>query len=244
MKFRTVLLVAAMSITGLSLIGVGAHATFTASTSGGQGVTAGIVSDPLSGTCVSSTNCPVGTNSNLYSLSSDGETLTFTPDTPSGLSFTTGDEEVTATNTGNIPLTDPTWTLSANSGNQLVGEAYVCATSTGIGTGDTNFLLYNGPLSGFTGTSYALDGDVLSTSGTPATATSGPTDNFVVDVYAGSEQTLCGTGFTNGTGADLGTGQTMIAGSPATPGTSTAPTLVGDSAGQSVAISAEMTYQN
>lgn len=235
MKFRTVLLVGALSIVGLGLIGAGAHGTFTTNTSSGQTITAGTPSDPLSGSCLSGTNCPVDANNILYTLSSDGETLTFTPDTPSGLSFTTGNEEVTATSTGNIPLTDPTWVLSANGGSQLESEAYVCATSTGIGTNNTNVLLYNGPLSGFTGTSYALSGDKITTSGAP-TATSGPTDNFVVDVYAGSESTLCGANFTNGTGA------TASAGSTATPGTSVAPTLNSDSAGQNIAISVEMTY--
>jgi len=237
MKLRTVPLVGVMGIAGLGLIGVGAHATFTTSTSSGETITAGTPSDPLSGACLSGTNCPVDANNILYTLSSDGETLTFTPDTPSGLSFTTGDEEVTATSTGNIPLTDPTWVLSANSGSQLESEAYVCATSTGIGTNDTNVVLYNGPLSGFSGTSYALSGDEIITSGAP-TATSGPTDNFVVDVYAGSEPTLCGANFTNGVGA------TASAGSTATPGTSVAPTLNSDSAGENIAISVEMTYQD
>jgi hypothetical protein len=236
MKLRTVPMVMAISIAGLGLVGVGVHATFATSTSSGQTITAGTPSDPLSGSCVSETNCPVDANNVLYTLSPDGETLTFTPDTPSGLSFTTGDEEVTAASTGNIPLTDPTWVLSANGGTQLESEAYVCATSTGIGTNDTNVVLYNGLLSGFSGTSYALTGDEISTSGVP-TATSGPTDNFVVDVYAGSEPTLCGTSFTNGVGTNASVG------SPATPGTSAAPTLMGDSTGQSIAISVEMTYQ-
>ena len=236
MKLRTVPMTVMISIAGLGVIGVGVHATFTTSTSSGETITAGTTSDPLTGLCLSGTNCPVDTNNILYTLSSDGETLTFTPDTPSGLSFTTGDEEVTATSTGNISLSDPTWVLSANGGTQLESEAYVCATSTGIGTNDTNVVLYNGPLSGFSGTSYALSGDEISTSGAP-TATSGPTDNFVVDVYAGSEPTLCGTSFTNGIGT------TASADSPATPGTSAAPTLMGDSTGQSIAISVEMTYQ-
>jgi hypothetical protein len=236
-KLRTVSLVGALSILGLGLIYVGVHATFKTNTSTGPTITVGTPHDPLTGSCLNGTNCPVGPINILYSLSSDGEKLTFTPDAPSGLSFTSGEEEVTATSIGNVPLTDPTWVLSANGGSQLVSEAYVCATSTGIGTNHTNTLLYNGPLSGFTGTSYSLVGDVLSTSGTP-TATSGPTDNIVVDVYAGKEPTLCGANFTNGTGA------TASAGSTATPGTSVAPILNSDSAGQNIAITVEMTYQD
>jgi hypothetical protein len=226
-----------LAIVSLGLIGLGAHATFTTNTSSGQTITVGTPIDPLTGSCLSGTNCPVDANNNLYTFSSDGETLTFTPDTPSGLSFTTGDEEVTASSTGNVPLTDPTWVLGVHGGSQLESEAYVCATSTGIGTNNTNVLLYNGPLSGFSGTSYALSGDEITTSGAP-TATSGPTDNFVVDVYAGSEPTLCGANFTNGVGASAN------AGSTATPGTSIAPSLNSDSAGEQIAISVKMKYQD
>ena len=237
MKLRTVPLVGAIAIVSLGLIGFGVHATFTTNTSSGETITVGTPIDPLSGSCLSGTNCPVDANNILYTFSSDRETLTFTPVTPSSLSFTTGDEQVTASSTGNIPLTDPTWVLGANGGSQLESEAYVCATSTGIGTNNTNVLLYNGPLSGFIGTSYALSGDEITTSGAP-TATSGPTDNFVVDVYAGSEPTLCGANFTNGAGA------TASAGSTATPGTSVAPTLNSDSADENIAISVEMKYQD
>ena len=84
----------------------------------------------------------------------------------------------------------------------------------------------------------------LSISGTTATATSGPTDNFTVDVYAGSEPTQCGNSFTNGTGAPGGGGVAAGSGSTAAAGTSVAPTLSGDTIGQSVAISAALTYQD
>jgi hypothetical protein len=244
MRLRTVPMVAAMSIACLGLIGEGVHATFTSSTSSGQSIMVGTPDPTLSGSCVSGTNCPLDASNALYTLSTDGSTLTFTTDGSTDSSFTTGDEQVVGTNTGNLPLTDPTWTFSANVGAQLEGEAYVCATSTGIGTGDTNFLLYNGPLSAFVGTSYALDSDTLSPLGTPATATSGPTDNFTVDVYAGGESTQCGTSFTNGTGVSGGSGVAASVGSLATTGTSSAPILNGDTTGQSVAISAALTYQD
>jgi hypothetical protein len=243
MKHRLIPTIVVMSIASLSLTGVGVHATFTTSTASGQTITVGTVDPTLSGSCVSGANCPVDASNTLYTLSPDGTKLTFAPDTPSSPSFTTGDEQVTATNTGTIPVTDPTWVLNAGAGSQLEAEAYVCATSTGIGTGTTNYLLYNGPLTSFLGTSYALSGDTLSIPGATATATSGPTDNFVIDVYAGSEPTACGTSFTNATGLVNGTYQLVGVGSTATPGVSEAPTLNGDSTGQSIAISAELTYQ-
>jgi hypothetical protein len=245
MKFRTIPLVGAISIASLGLIGVGVHATFTTSTASGQTITVGTTDPTLTGSCVSGTNCPLDASNALYSISTDGTTITFTGDTPStsNSSFTSGDEQVIATNTGTLPVTDPTWTMTANVGPQLENEAYVCATSTSIGTGTTIFLLYNGPLSAFVGTSYSLNGDVLTPSGTPATANSGPTDNITVDVYAGSESTQCGTGFTNGTGDPSGTGVTAAVGSAATSGLSTAPILNSDSAGQSVALSVAFAYQ-
>lgn len=233
MKLRTVpMVVVVMSIVGLDLIGVGAHATFTQNTTSAQTITAGTWGVTLSGSCVGGTTCPVDTSNNLFSLSSDGAKLTFTPyiTTESTSSFSTGDQEVTATSTGNVQLTDPTWVVNATGGSDLANQAYVCATSTGIGTDNTNIVLYNGPLSGFTGTSYSLSNDVLSPSGATPTATSGSTDNFVVDVYAGSEPTLCGTN--------------TAAGTPATPGPSNAPVISGAALGENIAVNVQLTYQD
>ena len=222
-----------MVITGLGLIGIGAHATFTFSTSSGQTITEGTYDPTLVGSCIDGTICPVDPSSgDLFSLTPDGTTLTFTPYSPTTSSFSTGDQEVTATNTGNLSVSAPTWAIGAIVGTDLKNEAYVCATSTGVGTDDANTVLYNGPLSGFTGTSYSLSNDVLSPSGTTATATSGPTDNFVVDVYAGSEQTLCGTNTAPGTAA-MG-------------GTSNAPALSSNVVGENenIAVTVKLTYQD
>jgi hypothetical protein len=228
-KLRTVPLIGALSIVGLGLIGLGAHATFTTNTSSGQTITAGTYDPTLVGTCASGTNCPVDTDNNLFTLSPDHTVLTFTPETVGAASFTTGDEEVTATNTGNLPVSDPTWVVNATGGSDLASQAYVCATSTGIGTDDTNYVLYNGPLSDFTGTSYSLSGDVLTPTG-PPTATSGPSDNLVIDVYAGGEPTLCGAITTPGTAA--------------APGTSSAPTLNNAADGENVSVTVQLTYQD
>ncbi|HUZ39980.1 MAG TPA: SipW-dependent-type signal peptide-containing protein [Acidimicrobiales bacterium] len=220
-----------MSIVTLGLIGVGVHATFTSSTSSGQTITAGTWGVTLSGSCINGTTCPLDpSSSDLFSLSHDGTTLTFTPYAASTSSFSTGDQEVTATSTGNIQLTDPTWLINVTGGSDLASQAFVCATSTGIGTDVTNTVLYNGPLGLFTRTSYSLPSDVLSTTG-PLTTTSGPTDNLVVDVYAGSESTLCGSNITPGT--------------PATPGISTTPsTISGAAIGESIAVTVQLTYQD
>ena len=232
MRLRTVPLVGVMSIVGLGLIGVGAHATFTQNTTSVQMITAGTWGATLTGSCVGGMTCPVDTsNSNsLSSVAPDGTTLTFTPYTASTPSFSTGYQEVTATSTGSIQLTDPTWVVNATGGSDLKNQAYVCATSTGIGAVVANTVLYNGPLSGFTGTSYSLPGDVLSTTGLPS-ATSGPTDNLVVDIYAGSEQTLCGSNITPGTPATQGISTTLS-------------TISGPAMDESIAVSVTLTYQS
>jgi predicted ribosomally synthesized peptide with SipW-like signal peptide len=217
-----------MSIAVMGLIGVGVHATFTSNTSSGQTITAGTSDPTLSGSCLSGSNCPTVSNA-LYTLSSDGTILTFAPTAPASSSFTSGDEQVTATNTGNLPLSDPTWVVNATGGSDLAIQAFVCVTSTGIGTNVTNTVLYNGPLSGFTGTTYSLSSDILTPTG-PATATSGPTDNLVVDVYAGAEPTLCGS--------------ITTAGTTATPGTSTAPVISGAAIGENIAVSVQLTYHD
>ena len=228
MKLRTVPLVGAMCIVSLGLIGLGAHATFTANTSSGQTITVGISDPTLAGSCVSGSNCPTASNV-LFTLSPDGTILTFAPIAPATSSFTSGDEEVTATNSGNLPLSNPTWVVNGTGGSDLASQAHVCATSTGIGTDDANIVLYYGPLSGFTGTTYSLSGDILSPSG-PPTSTSGRTDNLVVDVFAGSEPTLCGSNATAGT--------------TATPGTSNAPTISGAAIGENFAIDVQLTYRD
>jgi hypothetical protein len=122
----------------------------------------------------------------------------------------------------------------------LATEAYACVTSTGLGTGGVDYLIYNGPMSGASGLSYPQTPQVLTVSGTPPTSTppTGPTDNYSVNLYAGSESTQCGSSFTNG---PLATGSTPP-GSTATPGTSAAPALNSDAENESITDSVTMTY--
>jgi hypothetical protein len=246
MKLRLIAMTGVLSLAGLGLIGAGAHAVFTASTTSNQVISTGAPGVTLTGQCINGTNCP-GNPNDLYSVSPDGTTLTFTPGGPYGSSFTTGDEQVTATNTGDIPLTEITWSFNSTyPTSQLATEASVCVTSSGLGTGGNNDLLYNGPLSGFAGTNYGQNGDILTVAGTlpnnaifPSVAT-GPTDNYVVDVYAGSEPTSCGSSFTAADGANTANAKVL---SIATPGISVTPTLNYDAENQSITISVTMTYQ-
>jgi hypothetical protein len=154
----------------------------------------------------------------MYSLSNNGATLTWTPGGPYGSTFTTGDVLVTATNTGNIPLTELVFTLATTyPGSALANEAYACVGSTGLGTGGNFFQIYNGPISSLPAGGWGQDGDTLTVAGSPTTPSSGPTDNYIVDVYAGAVTTACGA--------------------------STAPALNSDAESESITLSATMTYQ-
>jgi hypothetical protein len=229
MKLKGIAMTGVMSLAGLGLIGAGAHATFDTSTTSNQVIATGAPGVTLSGSCINGTTC-FGAPNDLYALSPDGTTLTFTAGGPYGSSFTTGDEMVTATNTGNIPLTEINFTLNTTyPTSALATEAYVCIGSTGLGTDGNWFQIYNGPLAAKNGTTWGQDGDTLTIAGSPyitppgtppQVPASGPTDNYIVNVYAGPGQvTACGT-------------------SPAS-----TPTLTSAAESQSITASITMTYQ-
>jgi hypothetical protein len=208
MKLRAVALTGVMSLAGLGLIGAGAHAVFTTSTSSAQTITAGNLSVVLT---APGSDCP--------SLSDNCTLLTFPTFGPVGSSFTTGDQEVTVTNNGNIPATELIFNMTSSPPTSaLESELGACVTSTGLGT--NGFLvLYNGPLSGTLNQNWWQNGDTLTVGG-PYTNTAAPTDNYFINIYAGPGQaTACGT-------------------SPAS-----TPTLQNDAEGESVTISANVTYQ-
>ena len=123
------------------------------------------------------------------------------------------------TNNGGVNATELVYTLSSDTtSSALAQEAYVCLGSTGIGTGGSFFPLYNGPISGLAPLSLGQQGDVLTVANSTPTPTSGPTDNVVINVYAGlGEPTACGT--------------------------STAQALDNSAMGESITLSGEMTYQ-
>jgi hypothetical protein len=120
----------------------------------------------------------------------------------------------------------------------------MCVTSTGLGTNGNDYVLYNGPLSGGLNANWGQGGDTLTVAGTPYTNTSAPTDNYLINIYAGTATTQCGSTFT-ATDVILGVGTVANAspGATATPGPSQAPTLQNDSEGGSITLSATMTYQ-
>ena len=234
MKFRTVAMTGVMSLAGLGLVGAGAHAGFTQTTTSQQTITSGSLSVVLS---APNTPCPTAT--------SNCTSLTFPALGPVGSSFTTGDQEVTMTNVGTIPATEITFNLSATPSSVLANEASMCVTSTGLGTNGNDYVLYNGPLSGGLNANWGQNGDTLTIAGTtPVTNTAAPTDNYLINIYAGTTTTQCGGTFTaNDVISNEGTLANASTGATGTPGPSAAPTLQNGAEGGSVTLTATTTYQ-
>ena len=231
MKFRTVAMTGVMSLAGLGLVGAGAHAVFTQTTTSQQTITSGTLRVVLS---APNTPCPTAT--------SNCTSLTFPALGPVGSSFTTGDQEVTMTNVGTIPATEITFNLSATPSSVLANEASMCVTSTGLGTNGNDYVLYNGPLSGGLNANWGQNGDTLTVGGS-YTNTAAPTDNYIINIYAGTTTTQCGGTFTaNDVISNEGTLANASTGATGTPGPSAAPTLQTDSEGLSVTLTASTTY--
>jgi hypothetical protein len=212
MNIRKLAMVGAMSLAALGLIGIGAHAVFTTSVASNQAIEAGTAAVTLSGSCLAGP-CPA------FVVSPDGTTLTWAAVGPVGSTFTTGDEMVTATNTGNIAVTDPNIDLTVTPpASALATEAYACVSSSGISPG----IAYDGPLSGLAAAEAGWSPSTLSL--TPAGVAAVPgvsanTDNYIIDVYAGDVTTAC-------------SGDGVVA-----------PSLANDAEGESLTVGATVTLQ-
>jgi predicted ribosomally synthesized peptide with SipW-like signal peptide len=196
MKFtKSIAVLGGLSVASIALIGAGASAIFTQNTVSSQQITAGTMNVQLS-TTVSGAG-----------LSANGQVLTFAALSGVGSSFTTGDQTVVITNYSTFPVSEITSTPGDSydssggpgSANSLfAGEAYLCEVSSGE-------VIYNGLLSA--APAQPING----------TLAPGATDNYTINVYAGSETTACG--------AVTSVGATAVS------GLSTAPTLVQDAQG-------------
>jgi hypothetical protein len=174
MKLKTVAMTGVMSLAGLGLVGAGAHAVFTTSTTSSQNITSGNLSVVLSSAAATAGNSTT--------------TLTLGAYGPTASSFTTGDDTITMTNNGTIPATELTVTLGTNyPSSQLAADLYVCTVRDG-------YVIYNGPLAD------GLSPLGIPT----GTIASGGTDSYTTNIYAGSEPTLCGDNFTAGPLTTLG----------------------------------------
>ncbi len=174
LSLRRLAIAGALGISGLSLVGLGVGAVFTAQTTSTQQITAGSVSVAISSP--SSATCP--------SASSDCASLALPTVGPVTSSFSTGDQTIIVTNTGTLGLSQLNLSFSlTNASSDLAAAAYVCLGTTGTGSSFTQ--IYDGPLAGLVGGSYIQNGSPL--------LPPGSTYTFVVNIYAGSVSTACGS---------------------------------------------------
>ncbi len=162
MKLKTVAMTGVLSLAGLGLIGVGAHAAFTTSTTSAQQITAGNISIWLQ-----SSNALSGNDSPALTLNSYG---------PVGSTFQTGLQEIQIYNNSDIPVSGVSATFGATGSSALWSELNVCVE------GNLGDVIYNGALSAATGTATISDIGPIAPSGWSA---------YYVDYYAGP-QTLAG----------------------------------------------------
>jgi predicted ribosomally synthesized peptide with SipW-like signal peptide len=176
MKLRTVALTGVMSLAGLGLIGAGAHAQFTATTTSSQQITAGTLSLVLQATN------PDGSQVSGYNTNS----ITFAPQAPVASSFVTAPQLITIYNNGSVTATEITMQLTdpnvANAASAaLDSETWVCMYSDGE-------LAFNEPMPVVEGYGSVVIG--------PQTIAPQATDTYTVVFYAGSADNGCGPTFT------------------------------------------------
>ena len=176
LSLRRLAVAGALSIAGLSLIGVGTNAVFTVQTSSSQQITSGTVSVAI--WSPSSTAC--------NSATADCQSLTLPPVGPTISSFTTGDQVIAVTNDGNVPLNELDISFAVtNSTSDLASESYACLGTTGTDQAGTFTQLSDNPLADLVGASSIQSGSPL--------LAPGSSYYFVINVYAGAESTACGS---------------------------------------------------
>jgi predicted ribosomally synthesized peptide with SipW-like signal peptide len=223
MKFKTIAMTGMMSLAGLGLIGAGAHAAFTATTSSVQPITAGSLNVTLSTTVAGA-----GGNGTA--------TLTFPTFGPTGSTFVVADP-VTITNNSNIPvtevaiqLTDPNKVANGASA-ALDTETWACFYSDGE-------LLYNEAMPTVEG--Y---GNVA----TLGPIGAGGTDTYTIVFYAGdngASSPTCGGAFSGWSNSPYGGFPSQYNNYETVPqAASTAPSLNSDAETGTINPTFTVTYQ-
>jgi predicted ribosomally synthesized peptide with SipW-like signal peptide len=209
MKLKAVALTGVMSLAGLGLVGAGAHAVFTATTTSAQTITAGTLSLVLQATN------PLGGDVDGYGTNS----ITFAAEAPVSSSFVTAPQLITILNNGNVTateismkLTDPYDSTNVASA-ALDSQTWVCMYSDGE-------LAFNEPMTTVKGYGSVVIG--------AQTIAPQATDSYTIVFYAGSADNGCGPTFT-GISGDTYTGFEGYSGSPAL-GTNPAADSLTDSA--------------
>jgi hypothetical protein len=222
MKFRFLAMIGVMSLAGLGLVGAGAHAVFTTSTSSGQQVTAATLNGSdvyLTSDCAISGNGTANiTLTNVGPVGSDFMSapclITVHNDSPINISYIS------------IGVTDSFGGTSAAADTALQNEMWMCFYGPEVGSSPPANIV------GFNETVGTLIGDGNVTVG--GTIGAGLTDTYNTVFYAGTDQsTGCG-----GPVADYSTVPQPVA--PST--NSSAATLGSDAEGGVLTTTLTLTY--
>ena len=158
MKLRFIAMTGVMSLAGLGLIGAGAHAVFTQTTTSAQTINAGTPNVQLY-----SSNAIAGNYTSSLTLNGYG---------PVGSTFTTGMQDVQIYNAGNIPVSGVSASFSGAGGSgALYNELNVCIE------GNSGAVIWQGALSAATGSATISDIGPIAPSGW---------SNYYVAYYAGA----------------------------------------------------------
>lgn len=225
LRLKNLAMTGALSVAALVLVGTGAHAVFTTSSTSSQTITAGTLAVALSSPDAASSACVTAVG--------DCQSLTWNPLGPVGSTYTTGDQTVTVTNAGNLPVYETSFTLTASGASSLESESSVCITRPWQGGQE---VFYNGPLPG-------ISGVLVPIAGWPVIA-GAATDTYTINVYAGTEPTACGGTYSGVAGVSYiyVPGGAAHIWNPPTGSTSSAPSLDNLAEGQSMTVSVAMTY--
>jgi predicted ribosomally synthesized peptide with SipW-like signal peptide len=167
-----VLALGGAAVAGLALIGVGAGATFTSSTTSSQQITAGTMH--LAAWSASTPGCA--------SAADDCQVLTFAAFGPTGSTFLTNNALVHVKNTGNIPMTFDAFQMSETDNGSAASQALLAQTDVCIESTDPSgtWVEARGPLAAAVGLNPTVKEN-------PVVVQPGDEVTYQVNFYAGQD---------------------------------------------------------
>jgi hypothetical protein len=179
MKLRTMAVLGGLGVASIALIGVGAAATFTTSTTSSQSITAGTLSVVLYA------DGATGNGTSSIALASVGTV---------GSTFATTPVEVQVYNNGDITASEISLKVTDwNNNSTLQSGVWACMVSGWASS--TPWVMFNEPLSTIESYgSVALAGQGIPVSATGADIAPGDSDYYTLQFYAGpTAATQCGS---------------------------------------------------
>jgi len=178
MNLRTIAFSGVAGLTGLGLVGAGAHAAFTTATSSSQTITAGTAA-----AVTWSPDAQNGCTDQAIAQANPSTCSTVTlPLEVVGSTFDTTAYPIYVTNNGNISVTVTSLGVSDTNYSGLGQDLGMCATGAALGAYQFNNAISAfapNPYSGFTGATLATSGD---------------TAEYTADFFAGETSSVCGAG--------------------------------------------------